>query len=259
MEIATIIGLLLGLGAMVATMVIEGGNPMSLINLPAAVIVFGGCAGALFVSFPLKQVLKLGTTIGQCFQTYKGDSMTLIELFVKLADQARRDGLLSLEEEARKIEDEFIKKGVMLIVDGVDPSVVQEVMETDTTQVTERHKEGIEMLKALGGFAPTMGIIGTVMGLINVLSRLSDPENLGHSIAVAFIATLYGVASANLIWLPMANKLKQKNQSEIIAREVALQGVLAVQAGENPRIVREKLESFLAPKLRGQEGGNNKE
>lgn len=146
----------------------------------------------------------------------------------------------------------------MLIVDGVDPSVVHEVMETDTEQVAERHKEGIEMLKALGGFGPTMGIIGTVMGLINVLSNLSDPSSLGHSIAVAFIATLYGVATANILWLPMANKLKQKNQSEMIAREVAMQGVLAVQAGENPRIVREKLESFLAPKMRGK-GDSGKE
>lgn len=259
MEIATIIGLVLGLGAMVGSMIIEGGNPMSLLNVPAAVIVFGGSAGALFVAFPLKQVLRLPGTIAQCFKPYKGDPMTLIELFVKLADQARRDGLLSLEEEARKIEDDFIKKGVMLIVDGVDPSIVQEVMETDTGQVAERHKEGIEMLKALGGYGPTMGIIGTVMGLVNVLSRLSDPENLGHSIATAFIATLYGVASANILWLPMANKLKQKNQSEMNAREIALQGVLAVQAGENPRIVREKLESFLAPKLRGQESTSNKE
>ncbi|MCL4294722.1 MAG: flagellar motor protein [Anaerolineae bacterium] len=259
MEIATVIGLVLGLGAMIGSMVIEGGNPMSLLNVPASVIVFGGCAGALFVAFPLKQVLRLPATIAQCFQPYKGDPQALIDLFVKLADQARRDGLLSLEEEARKIEDDFIKKGVMLIVDGVDPAVVQEVMEIDTSQVAERHKEGIEMLKALGGYGPTMGIIGTVMGLVNVLSRLSDPENLGHSIATAFIATLYGVASANILWLPMANKLKQKNQSEMNAREVALQGVLAVQAGENPRIVREKLESFLAPKLRGHEGNAHKE
>ncbi len=259
MEISTLIGLILGVGAMVGSMILEGGNPMSLLNLPAAVIVLGGCAGALFVAFPLKQVLRLPVAITQTFQPYKGSPQVLIELFVKLADQARRDGLLSLEEEARKIEDDFIKKGVMLIVDGVDPSVVQEVMETDTEQVAERHKEGIEMLKALGGFGPTFGIIGTVMGLVNVLSNLSNPESLGHSIAVAFIATLYGVATANILWLPMANKLKQKNQSEMIAREVAMQGVLAVQSGENPRIVREKLESFLAPKLRGKGDAGGKE
>lgn len=260
MEISTIIGLILGFVAIVGTMLLEGGNPLSLLNVPAAVIVFAGSFGALFVAFPLKQVLKLPVAIMQTFTPYKGDPQALIELFVKFADQARRDGLLALEEEVHKIEDDFIKKGVMIIVDGVDPSVVQEVMEIDTSQVTERHKEGIEMLKALGGFGPTFGIIGTVMGLINVLSHLSDPSNLGHSIAVAFIATLYGVASANILWLPMANKLKQKNQIEMTAREVVMQGVMAVQAGENPRIVREKLESFLAPKLRGKgETGGGKE
>jgi chemotaxis protein MotA len=140
----------------------------------------------------------------------------------------------------------------MLVVDGVDPEVVRNILETDTHLVAQRHKDGYSMLAAMGGFAPTMGIIGTVMGLINVLSHLSDPENLGHSIAVAFVATLYGVATANLLWLPIGNKLKQKSESEVLAREVSLEGMLSVQAGENPRIIREKLESFLSPKMRGQ-------
>jgi chemotaxis protein MotA len=135
--------------------------------------------------------------------------------------------------------------------------MVHEIMATDTHQVAERHKEGQEMLKALGGFGPTMGIIGTVMGLINVLSHLSDPDNLGHSIATAFIATLYGVVIANIVWLPMANKLKRKNHSEITARQASTQGVLVIQAGENPRVVREKLETFLSPKSRGQNGNGS--
>ena len=252
MEISTGIGLLLGFGALIASVILEGGSPMALVNLPAAVIVFGGTFGATLTSFPLKRFLSLGGLIAQTFQAYKGDPQTLIELFVNLADQARREGLLSLEEQASKIEDTFVRKGVMLIVDGVDPSVVRDIMETDTHLVGERHKSGYGMLETMAGFGPTMGIIGTVMGLINVLSRLSDPENLGHSIAVAFIATLYGVASANLLWLPLGTKLKQKSRTEIQAREVAIEGVLAVQAGENPRIVREKLESFLAPKQRGK-------
>jgi chemotaxis protein MotA len=159
--------------------------------------------------------------------------------------------LLALEGEIGKIEDAFIKKGVMLIVDGLDPTIVREILETDISLLAERHKEGQEMFKALGGYAPTFGIIGTVMGLINVLSHLSEPEKLGHSIAVAFIATLYGVASANILWLPMGNKLKVKTQHEVMARELSAEGVLAIQAGENPRIVREKLESYLPPKLRG--------
>jgi chemotaxis protein MotA len=251
-ELSTGLGLMLGFGALIVSVILEGGSPMALVNLPAAVIVFGGTFGATLISFPLKRFLALGSLIAQSFQAYKGDPQTIIDLFVRLADQARREGLLSLEEEAGKIEDAFIRKGVMLIVDGVDPAVVRDILETDTHLVSERHKSGYSMLEAMGGFAPTMGIIGTVMGLINVLSRLSDPENLGHSIAVAFIATLYGVSSANLLWLPLGNKLKQKSRTEIQAREVAIEGVLAVQAGENPRIVREKLESFLAPKQRGK-------
>jgi chemotaxis protein MotA len=252
MEISTGVGLALGFGALIISVFLEGGTPMALVNVSAAVIVFGGTFGATLVSFPMKRFLTLPGLIAQSFQSYKGDAQSLIELFVDLADQARREGLLSLEEAAGKIQDHFIRKGVMLVVDGVDPAVVRDILETDTHLVAQRHKDGYSMLAAMGGFAPTMGIIGTVMGLINVLSHLSDPENLGHSIAVAFIATLYGVASANLLWLPIGNKLRQKSEAELLAREVALEGVLAVQAGENPRIIREKLESFLAPKMRGQ-------
>lgn len=259
MEIATALGLVVGFGALIVSVFLEGGTPLALVNLSAAVIVIGGTFGAALIAFPMKRVMSLPALIGQSFQAYNGDPQSLIGLFVQLADQARREGLLSLEEEAGKIEDEFIKKGVMLIVDGVDPAVVRDILETDTHLVSQRHKEGYSVLEAMGGFAPTMGIIGTVMGLINVLSHLSDPENLGHSIAVAFVATLYGVATANLLWLPMGSKLKQKSQTEMLAREVAIEGMLAVQAGENPRIVREKLESFLAPKLRGQEAPSSEE
>jgi chemotaxis protein MotA len=252
-EISTGLGLILGFGALIVSVYLEGGTPMSLLNISAAVIVLGGTFGATLISFPLKQFLALPGLIAKSFQASNNDVQTLIELFVQLADQARREGLLSLEEQANQIEDDFIKKGVMLIVDGVDPAVVRDILDTDTHLVSERHKAGYNMLQAMGGFAPTMGIIGTVMGLINVLSQLENPENLGHSIAVAFVATLYGVATANLLWLPIGNKLQGCSEGELMAREVVIEGVLAVQAGENPRIVREKLESFLAPKQRGQE------
>lgn len=252
MEISTPIGLVLAFGSLLLSMILEGGNPTSLINVPAMVIVFGGTFGAALISFPLATFLRLPGLLGQSFQAYKGDPKSYIELFVNLADQARREGLLSLESEAEKIDDPFIKKGVMLVVDGIDPAVVREVLETDTHLVSQRHKGGYSMLEAMGGFAPTMGIIGTVLGLINVLSRLSNPDELGHSIAGAFIATLYGIASANLIWLPIGNKLKGKSGREIEVRELVIEGILSVQAGDNPRIVRDKLESFLAPKLRGE-------
>jgi chemotaxis protein MotA len=252
MEISTALGLVLGFGSLIISIFLEGGTPMALVNGSAAVIVLGGTFGAILIARPLNRVLSLPSLIAQSFQSYSGNPQSLIDLFVRLADQARREGLLSLEEETGKIEDDFIRKGVMLVVDGVDPALVRDILETDSHLVSQRHKEGYSMLEAMGGFAPTMGIIGTVMGLVNVLSHLSDPENLGHSIAVAFVATLYGIATANLLWLPIGNKLKQKSEAEMLAREVATEGILAVQAGENPRIVREKLESFLAPKSRGQ-------
>jgi chemotaxis protein MotA len=258
MDISTLIGLILAVVAVIGSLILEGGDPLSLINVPAAVIVFGGTFGATLISFPLATVLRLPGLLGQSFQAYKGEPKALIELFVNLADQARREGLLSLESESEKIDDPFIKKGVMLVVDGIDPAVVREVLETDTHLVSQRHKSGYSMLEAMGGFAPTMGIIGTVLGLINVLSRLSNPEDLGHSIAGAFIATLYGIASANLAWLPIGVKLKGKSGREIEVRELVIEGILSVQAGDNPRIVRDKLESFLAPKLRGQESDSKK-
>jgi chemotaxis protein MotA len=174
-------------------------------------------------------------------------------LFLRLAEKARRQGLLALEDEAAQIENEFLRKGIMLVVDGTDPEVVRSVLEIDSAVLEERHKNGYELLDAMGGFAPTMGIIGTVMGLISVLSNLSDVSKLGPSIAVAFIATFYGVSTANLLWLPLGKKLKGKSQSEMAAREMMLEGILAIQAGDNPRIVQEKLLGYLAPHSRPQE------
>ena len=253
MEISTLIGVLLGFGAMIVSMTLEGGDPASLLNLPAFIIVFVGTLGATFGTFPLSHIMALPGEIASAFQSPKAKPEAQIQLFVDLADQARREGLLSLEEQANQIDDEFVKKGIMLVVDGVDPALVREIMETDTHFMGKRLKLGSEILKAMGGYSPTFGIIGTVMGLVNVLSNLSNPETLGHSIAVAFIATLYGVSFANVLYLPWSGKLKNKSEVEMMAREIATEGVLSVQAGENPRIVREKLESFLDPKQRGLE------
>jgi chemotaxis protein MotA len=177
----------------------------------------------------------------------------LVSLFVRLAERARREGLLALEGEAAEVTDHTLKKGLLLVVDGTDPELVREIMESDVAAMAERHEGRYAMFEAAGGFAPTMGIIGTVMGLVNVLSHLDKPDELGKSIATAFIATLYGVLSANVFWLPVGQRLKQRNKEEVALRELAVEGVLAVQAGDNPRVVREKLESFLPMELRGEE------
>jgi chemotaxis protein MotA len=256
MDKGTGIGLGLALVFILGAAVVESGGVailFALLNVPSAMIVFGGTIGTLLVSFPLERVTKLGKVLGVAFRQEDTSERELVNLFVRLSERARREGLLALETEAQQIEDHAIQKGVLLVVDGTDPELVREIMEADVAAMSERHEGKFAMFAAAGGYAPTMGIIGTVMGLVNVLSHLDKPEELGHSIAVAFIATLYGVLSANVFWLPIGERLKQRNKEEVARRNLAVEGVLAVQAGDNPRVVREKLEAFLPQALRGEE------
>jgi len=255
MDKGTGIGLGIALVFILGAAVVEAGSIgilFALINLPSAMIVFGGTIGTVLVAFPMERVTQLGKIMGVAFRQEVTSERELVSLFVKLADRARREGLLALETEAAQIEDHAIQKGVMLVVDGTDPELVREIMESDVASMSERHEGKFAMFAAAGGFAPTMGIIGTVMGLVNVLSHLDKPDELGKSIATAFIATLYGVLSANVFWLPMGERLKQRNKEEVARRTLAVEGVLAVQAGDNPRVVREKLEAFLPAELRGE-------
>jgi chemotaxis protein MotA len=248
------IGLIVALCAIFGAAVVEAGSftiLLSLFNVPSAMIVFGGTIGAVIVSFPLERVRQLPTVLRQAFHVNATSERGLVKMFVHLSERARREGLLALEGEATEIPDVAIQKGVLLVVDGTDPELVREIMEADVAAMSERHEGKFAMFAAAGGFAPTMGIIGTVMGLVNVLSHLDKPDELGKSIATAFIATLYGVLSANVFWLPVGERLKQRNKEEVARRTLAVEGVLAVQAGDNPRVVREKLEAFLPQTLRG--------
>ena len=250
MDLATIIGLLLAWGALIGSLLMEGGDVRALINLPAALLVFGGTLGAATVSFRMSQIMGLPDVIKQAFNEQTHDPTAVIRLLVRFAERARREGLLTLEAEAQRIDDPFLEKGVHLAIDGTDPEVLRDILTTEVHFLQSRHKTGESIFTTLGGFAPTLGIIGTVMGLIHMLANLSDPGKMGPLIAGAFIATLYGVSSANLLFLPIANKLKGRSQEEVLVREVMIEGILAIQAGDNPRIVDEKLRSFLAPRLR---------
>jgi chemotaxis protein MotA len=241
---STVLGLVIGFAAVLGSVILEGGQLVALLNVPAAMIVFGGTIGAALISFSLQSVLSLPKYLVKCVTDRPIEIHAVVESFVRLADKARREGLLALEAEAPAL-DPFSRKGVLLVVDGSDPALVREVLETEISGMERRHRAGASLLEAMGGYAPTMGIIGTVMGLVNVLSKLEDPAELGHSIAVAFIATLYGVASANLVWLPLGHKLKEKSAEEVWVREIMLEGIMSVQAGDNPRMVREKLEAYL--------------
>jgi chemotaxis protein MotA len=248
MDLATIGGLIAALLVISVVMIMDGGSPLDLLSHPSAILlIIGGSLAATTVTVSVKTITKLPIYIKQAMTTNKFDVRESIELLVKMADRARRDGLLALEEDCKQIKDPFMQKGIMMVVDGTDSSEIREILEITIEQTRSRHKVGIGFFAAAGGFAPTFGIIGTVMGLISVLKTLDDPSSFTRSIASAFLATLWGLLVANVIYLPISGKLKAKSEEEVHLRYLQLDGILAVQAGENPRVVREKLNAYLSP------------
>jgi len=237
-------------GCFFGSIMIEGGSVAAFANLSAAVLVFGGTIGATVMSFPMEQIVKLPMILKNAFVGAHVDLESTIKLLVSFAERARREGLLALEEQARQIDDPFLQKGIQLAVDGTDPELVKAILETDIAYVQERHAVGASIFATMGGYAPTLGVIGTVAGLVHMMENLSDPGSMGPSIAAAFIATLLGVSSANLVYIPISNKLKTRSAHEVMLREIMLEGILSIQAGDNPRVVEEKLKAFLDPTTR---------
>ncbi|MCX6345518.1 MAG: flagellar motor protein [Armatimonadetes bacterium] len=250
MDIATVLGLLLAWGALFLSLGLEGGTINDLINAPAFVLVVFGTIGATVVGSSMKTLLSLSSIFRNALINKDIDAQDVIEKVVGYARVARRDGVLALEVTAAKIENLFLRKGLELVVDGTPSVMVREILETEIVAMQERHKIGETVFTTLGGFSPTLGIIGTVMGLISMLSKLSEPGKMGHAIAAAFIATLYGVAFANLIYLPIAGKLKSKTAEEVIIYEMIIEGVMSIQAGDSPRIVETRMMAYLPPSLR---------
>jgi chemotaxis protein MotA len=253
MDLATVAGLAIAIISCILTVILEGGNPLSLVNLPAAVVVFGGTLGATMASFSMSHATKFVQWFMIAMKEDKKDARETITTIVQLAETARREGILKLESAIDEIEDDFLRQGITLVVDGTDYEVTKTILYTEIDLMKERHQAGAKFFQTAGGFGPTLGIIGTVMGLVNVLSHLEEASNLGHSIATAFIATFYGVASANLIWLPISNKLKLRSAEESLTRDIIAEGILAIQAGESPRIIGDRLTSFLPPSERAKE------
>lgn len=259
MDLATIIGLILGWGGLALGVILEGkfapkgfaGGFSAYFNPAALVIIIFGTFGATIISFSLKQSKDFLRITLQAFKSKAIDAGSVISTLVSFAEKARREGLLVLEDDAAKLQDPFLKKGIQLVVDGTDMELVRNILETELAFLEERHKIGEGIFMSLGGFAPTLGIIGTVMGLVHVIGAgIENTEKLAAGIAVAFLATFYGISFANLIFLPIANKLKMNSAAEILLREVMIEGILSIQAGDNPRIVEEKLKAFLPPALR---------
>lgn len=250
MEITTLAGILIASLSLVVAFLMEGGSILALVKPTAALIVFGGTIGATIVSFSISEIKSVPQLLKITMFQKLPDEVALIEQIVGLADKVRREGLLYLENQLPQVSDAFMRKGIQLVVDGTDPELVRRIMETEMYAIQERHHTGASIFEAAGGYAPTMGIIGTVMGLVHVLSNLEKPETLGPSIALAFIATLYGVGSANILWLPIAEKLKNLSKKEAMLRELMLEGIMSIQAGYNPVLIRERLTAFLTPRSR---------
>lgn len=252
MDLATLLGLLIGLGGLIGGFLLEGGTIGMLWQVTAFMIVLGGTIGATMISFSMDEFKKLPYFFKSLFIQEKIDYVSVLDTLVETADKARREGLLSLESQLSSIDDKFLARGLQLVIDGTDPELTRNMLEMEIEAYESGKEVGSNIFMAAGGFSPTMGIIGTVMGLVHVLSSMSEPDQLGGAIAVAFIATLYGVSFANVLWIPFGSKIKLNTQKEVLLMDLILEGILSIQAGENPRVIREKLMTFLPPETRAQ-------
>jgi chemotaxis protein MotA len=255
LDVMTLGGIGIAVFALIASVFLDHGSILSLINPSALLLVLGGTVGATVASGGDREVRSFVSLLQKAIRSDPVDLRGAIELMVRFAQFARREGLLALDAELDNIQDPFLRTGIQSVVDGVDPEVVRDLLQTELQHLAQRHKRGASLFETAGGFAPTMGIIGTVIGLVHVLSNLANANGIGPAIAQAFTATLYGIASANLLWLPLANKLKVRAADERLVKEIYLEGILSIQAGDNPRLVRSKLLTFLPPSQRNAEVG----
>lgn len=250
MDLASVIGLLLAVGLIVCSILLGSAPFTAFIDLPSIFVVFGGSMAASLICFPLKSMLSAPMVAKNAFFNKPTGLVQLIEQIVSLADTARRDGLLALESRLDEIDNSFITLGVQMAVDGTRAEVIEDIMRTEIDAVATRHRDGKSVMDQLGRFAPAYGMIGTLMGLIMMLSDMSDPSSIGSGMAVALITTLYGAIAANVLFIPFAEKLGFINKQELLAMEVIVRGIMAIQSGENPRVIEQKLTTFLPPKAR---------
>lgn len=261
LDIATIIGLIVAMVLMLYSIMMD--DPAAIggfIDVPSMLITFGGSFMVVLASSKSIGEFVAGLkSIGLVIKTVTYDQAEVIRTIIKLSNVARKDGLLALEEASQGIEDEFLKKGILLIVDGTDPELVRSILETEISCIEDRHKLKIGFWETLGGMGPAWGMIGTLIGLINMLSNMSDPSSIGPAMAVALVTTFYGSILANWLCAPVSNKLKANDGEESMLKGIMVEGILSIQAGENPRVIEEKLKSFLTPLQRDSFSEGNKE
>jgi chemotaxis protein MotA len=246
MDISTVIGLLVGFGLIFGSIILGNGLGF-FIDIISMMIVFGGTLGAVFVAYPLADIQRLVSALSKAF-FHKGESLSeLVPRMVEFARVARRDGVLALENVAGEASDPFMHQGIQLVVDGTEPELTRQILETELDKVAERHRIGAAILEAAGTYAPAFGMIGTLIGLIFMLQSLDDPSSIGPQMSIALVTTFYGAVAANCLFLPLAEKLKKRSSEEMLFKEMTMAGILSIQSGDVPRIVEQKLNTFLPP------------
>jgi chemotaxis protein MotA len=251
MDLATIIGMVVSFG-LISTAIILNGDPLLFFDAPSALLVLGGTFGATLTQYPLASFLQIGSLIRKTIVSRTPETSLIIDQFMDYAGRARREGILSLESIANSIGDPYLRKAMQLTVDGLEPDSIQEILDAEIQNTEARHEVGVDLLRAMATYSPAIGMIGTVIGLVQMLENMSDPSTIGKSMALALLTTFYGALLANLIYLPLMGKLKQRSREEILVMEMQREGVLGISRGENPRIIMEKLHCFLAPRERRQ-------
>jgi len=249
MDIATVIGFVAGV-VILTTAILMGSDIATFIDIPSVLITIGGSYAAMFIHFPMEKITSSISIMMKSFSQTTRTPSELIAMILDFATVARKEGVLALEAKLEEIDDVFIRKGIQMVVDGTPPELTREILELDMDHLEDRHKEGQGFFISLGTYAPAFGMIGTLIGLVQMLKNMDDPSSIGAGMAVALITTLYGAVMANLVCLPIAGKLKIRGDEEALLRRIIIEGIQSIQAGESPRVVEEKLKVFMAPKDR---------
>ena len=249
MDIATILGVISAFGLMCIAISMGGGIQL-FINIPALMIVVGGTLGATMINYPVKDVLGVFKVVKKALFAKKISVTELIKRFVTFAKKSRKEGILTLEDDIKDVSDEFLRKGVQLAIDGLEPQEIREILETEIDFVRSRHQLGAEIFTTMGTFSPALGMIGTLIGLVQMLQTMDDASKIGPAMAVALLTTFYGSIMANIVCLPIAGKLRTRSKEEVLTKEMAIQGIASLSNGDNPRILEQKLQAFIPPNQR---------
>ncbi len=249
MDIATVLGVFSAFG-LVFLAIFMGGGVQLFINVQALMIVVGGTLGATMINYPLKEVFGVFSVVKKALFTKNIVSNDLIKIFMNFAHKSRKEGILALESELKQVKDNFLIKGVQLSIDGLEPNEIRDILDTELDFIKNRHQLGAEIFTTMGAFAPALGMIGTLIGLVQMLQSMEDPSTIGPAMAVALLTTFYGSIMANIICMPIAGKLRTRSREEALTKEITIQGIMSLSSGDNPRILEQKLQAFIPPNER---------